>query len=85
MTRNNGDFQGGVNKFYAAATASGTWHAHTGATGKTQYTKRALCGADVEPEADNPVARVDGDDYVAPMQWVECGKCEKAILKARGQ
>jgi hypothetical protein len=83
MTRNNADFQGGVNKFYAAATQSGTYHAHTNSAPNGEGEK-ALCGATVYPEHDNPVARLDEDEYASPMQWVECAKCEKTIRKSRG-
>lgn len=83
MPRNTADFQGGLNKFYAAATNSGRWHAHTNSS-PTGEGEKALCGATVWPERDNPKARLEEDDYESPMQWIECAKCENAIRKARG-
>jgi hypothetical protein len=83
MGANNLDFQGGVNKFYAGATASGRYHAHT-TSGTLDTAVPALCGAKVWTEGDSPTARLDEDNYTSGSQYIECTKCEKAIRKARG-
>lgn len=68
--------------YYAIASNKGLWHATTSNDQSQQVA--TLCGVKAWHDYDTPLARLSEDDYVAPMQFVECVKCENKMRKDRG-